>query len=230
MTERGGYGQFCPVSMAAEVVCTRWTALILREFLCGSTRFNDLRRGVPRMSPALLSKRLRELEEAGVIATVDLATGGSEYRLTPMGRDLEPLIGGLGAWGHRWIESRLSLKNLDPSLLMWDMRRNHRPEPLPDRRCTIQFLYPELVEGDRARWLVVEKGEVDLCKIDPGYDVDITVTGSLRSMTSVWMGITSLREEQTAGRLAIDGDRAIARTIDHWLGLSHFAPAVRKVA
>ncbi len=229
MNERAGYGQFCPVSMAAELVCTRWTALILREFLLGSTRFNDLRRGVPRMSPTLLSKRLKELEEAGVIASVDLGSGGSEYRLTPMGRDLQPLITGLGEWGHRWIESRLSLKNLDPSLLMWDMRRNLRPAPLPDRRCTIQFLYPELVEGDRTWWLVIEEGAVDLCKIDPGFDVDLTITGSLRSMTSVWMGITSLGEERSAGRLTIDGDKAIARTINGWLGLSHFAALPRQV-
>jgi DNA-binding HxlR family transcriptional regulator len=230
MSERGGYGQFCPVSMAAEVICTRWTTLILREFLCGSTRFNDLRRGVPKMSPALLSKRLKELEEAGVITTVRTDAGGSEYRLTAMGRELEPLIIGLGEWGHRWIESTLSLRNLDPSLLMWDMRRNLRPDPLPARRCTIQFLYPELAEGDRAWWLVVEDNTVDLCKFDPGFDVDLLISGSLRSMTSVWMGITSLGEERSAGRLSIDGDRTIARTIDNWLGLSHFAPLPRSVA
>lgn len=230
MTERGSYGQFCPVSMAAEIVCTRWTALVLREFLCGSTRFNDIRRGVPKMSPALLSKRLRELEDGGVIVSVETASGGSEYRLTPMGRELEPLIMGLGQWGQRWIESRLSLRNLDPSLLMWDMRRNIRPEPMPDRRCTIQILYPELGEGDRAWWLVVEAGAVDLCKIDPGYDVDLLITCSLRSMTSVWMGITSLKEETRSGRLTIDGDRAIASTIGTWLGLSAFAPLPRRVS
>jgi len=230
MTERGSYGQFCPISMAAEIVCTRWTALVLREFLCGATRFNDIRRGVPKMSPALLSKRLKELEEGGVITSVETETGGSEYRLTPMGRDLEPLIMGLGEWGQRWIESKLSLRNLDPSLLMWDMRRNIRPEPLPDRRCTIQILYPELGEGDRAWWLVVEEGSVDLCKIDPGYDVDLLITCSLRSMTSVWMGITTLAEEKDAGRLAIDGDRMIARTINRWLGLSGFAALPRHVA
>lgn len=230
MNERGGYGQFCPVSMAAEIVCTRWTALVLREFLCGSTRFNDLRRGVPKMSPALLSKRLKELEQAGIITSVGLTGGGSEYRLTQMGRELEPLIIGLGAWGHRWIESRISLRNLDPSLLMWDMRRHLRPEPLPPRRCTIQFLYPELAEADRAWWLVVEKDDVDLCRIDPGFEVDLMVTGSLRSMTAVWMGMTSLGAERTSGRLAVDGDKRLVRTIDLWLGLSHFAPMARAVA
>lgn len=230
MGERGGYGQFCPVSMAAEVVCTRWTALVLREFLCGSTRFNDIRRGVPKMSPALLSKRLKELEDAGVIESASLGGGSSEYRLTPMGRDLEPLIVGLGNWGHRWIESRLSLRNLDPSLLMWDMRRHLRPDPLPPRRCTIHFLYPELAEGDRAWWLVVEEGSVDLCKIDPGYDIDLTISGSLRSMTAVWMGMATLGSERAAGRLNIEGDRGMARSIDTWLGLSKFAPLTRQVA
>jgi DNA-binding HxlR family transcriptional regulator len=229
MSDRG-YAQFCPLSMAAEIICTRWTPLILREFICGSTRFNDLRRGVPKMSPTLLSKRLKELEAAGVIATVDAPGGGTEYRLTPMGAELEPLILGLGAWGHRWIESRLSLRNLDPSLLMWDMRRHLNPRPLPPRRCTIQFLYPELAEADRAWWLVVEDGSVDLCSTDPGYDIDLVISGSLRSMTAVWMGMVPIGDEVAAGRLRVDGDRALARSVGDWLGLSHFAPEPRRVA
>ena len=143
MDDRGSYGQFCPVAMASEILCTRWTTLVVRELLCGSTRFNDLRRGVPRMSPALLSKRLKELERAGVVRTVPVA-GGHEYRLTEAGEELRPVIVGMGSWGQRWVESQLSLRNLDPSLLMWDMRRNLNPEPLPPRRCTIQFLYPEV--------------------------------------------------------------------------------------
>ena len=230
MNDRGGYGQFCPLSMAAEIVCTRWTALLLREFLCGSTRFNDLRKGVPKMSPALLSKRLKELEAAGVIRVANTAAGGSEYVLTSMGRDLQNVVLGLGEWGHRWIESRLTLRNLDPSLLMWDMRRHLNPIPMPDRRCTIHFLYPELAEPDQRWWLVVEKGAVDLCSIDPGYDVDLLISGSLRSMTAVWMGMVPLTEEVSAGRLHLDGDRRLARTVGDWLGLSHFAGMPRKVA
>src|SRR5690349_9305511 len=129
---RGGYGQFCPVAMAAEVVCTRWTPLLIRELIAGSTRFNDLRRGVPRMSPALLSKRLRELEEAGIIERCQGRDSAAlEYRLTPAGRELRSLVEGLGFWGQRWVETELSLKNLDPSLLMWDMRRNLDLTPLP---------------------------------------------------------------------------------------------------
>jgi len=114
MQEVDGYGQFCPVAMAAEVICARWTPLILRELLCGSTRFNDLRRGVPRMSPALLVKRLRDLEEAGIVRRVASRTepGILEYELTPAGRDLKPVIEAIGIWGQRWVESELSLQHL----------------------------------------------------------------------------------------------------------------------
>jgi DNA-binding HxlR family transcriptional regulator len=145
MENGGSYGQFCPVAMAAELVCTRWTPLVLRELLAGSTRFNDLRKGVPRMSPALLSKRLKELEEAGIVERRrDAAGGGHDYHLTQAGRDLQPVVETLGVWGQRWLETRVSLRNLNPSLLMWDMRRNLDPTPMPARRSTIQFLYPEL--------------------------------------------------------------------------------------
>ncbi|WP_291602951.1 helix-turn-helix domain-containing protein [Bradyrhizobium sp.] len=229
--ETGTYGQFCPVSLAAEIVCNRWTALVLRELLCGSTRFNDLRRGVPRMSPSLLSKRLKELEEAGIVsATPSAQAGVMEYRLTPAGEDLRGVIENLGFWGQRWIESSLSLKNLDPSLLMWDMRRNLKPNPLPPRRCTIKFIYPELAPDRRSWWLVVDGVKVDLCLIDPGYEVDLYVRGSLRSMTAVWMGISNLNSELDAGHIEVDGDKAIARSMQAWLGLSTFAKGERRVS
>lgn len=230
MEERGGYGQFCPVSMASEILCTRWTTLIIREMLCGTTRFNDLRRGVPRMSPALLSKRLKDLERAGIISAVPGASGTLEYRLTPAGEDLRPIIMAMGFWGQRWVESQLSLKNLDPSLLMWDMRRNLNPQPLPPGRCTIQFQYPELPESRRNWWLVIEDGTVDLCGFDPGYEVNLLVKGSLRSMTAVWMGLTTVRKEVDARNLDLEGDPAIVRSMEQWLGLSVFAKEPRRVA
>src|SRR5882724_51651 len=115
MEQSGGYGQFCPVAMAAEIVCTRWTPLILRELFAGSTRFNDLRKGVPRMSPTLLSKRLKELESAGVIDRIRGEDGAWRYQLTPAGHELKDVVFGLGNWGQRWVEARTSLKNLDPS-------------------------------------------------------------------------------------------------------------------
>jgi len=228
MEERGGYGQFCPVAMAAEILCSRWTMLVLRELLCGTSRFNELRRGVPRMSPALLSKRLKELERAGIIRAVPNAKGVVEYRLSEAGEELRPVVLGMGQWGQRWVESQLSLKNLDPSLLMWDMRRNLNPKPLPPQRCTIQFQYPELPESRRNWWLVVDGGAVDLCAFDPGFEVDLMIVGSLRSMTAVWMGISRIRQEVEAGRLELLGDRRLIGTVQEWLGLSVFAGEPRR--
>jgi DNA-binding HxlR family transcriptional regulator len=217
--------------MAAEIICSRWTPLVLRELLSGTTRFNDLRRGVPRMSPTLLSKRLKDLEEAGVIATRPTGPAGTlEYRLTAAGEDLREVIMSLGFWGQRWIESSLSLKNLDPSLLMWDMRRNLTPHVLPGRRYTVQFIYPELSAGRKLWWLVIEGKTVDLCVVDPGFEVDLYVQSSLRSMTAVWMGHSTLRAEIEAGRITLTGDKAVARSMHEWLGLSPFAKEKTRLA
>jgi DNA-binding HxlR family transcriptional regulator len=223
--ETQSYGQFCPVAMAAEILCNRWTMVVVRELVVGSTRFNELRKGVPRMSPALLSKRLKELEEAGVIEHVPSAEPGIyEYRLTEAGRDLRAVVEAVGIWGQRWVQSEPSLRNLDPSLLMWDMRRNLDPTPMPDRRCVIQFLYPELPVAKRHWWLIVEPGEkVDLCSVDPGQDVDLYVVTDLRTMTAIWMGLASLPDEVRAGRVQVIGDARLARSMGTCLGLSPFA-------
>ena len=228
----GSYNQFCPVAMAAEILCTRWTIVLLRELIAGSTRFNDLRRGVPRMSPALLSKRLQELEAAGIVRRVASRTepGILEYQLTRAGHDLRPVIEAIGLWGQRWVEARLSLANLDASLLMWDMRRNLDPTPMPDRRCVIRFAYPEQTDARRTWWLVVEpKAEVDLCSVDPGFDVDLYVTTDLRTMTAIWMGLTTVRRETTAGKLMLEGSSRLVAQMQAWLGLSPFASEAKLV-
>ncbi len=224
MVNSASYGQFCPVSMAAEVFCARWTALVLRELLAGTTRFNDLRRGLPRISPSLLSKRLKELETAGVIRTASSQKGVTQYLLTEAGEDLRPLVMGLGLWGQHWVETNLSLKNLDPSLLMWDMRRSLNPRPLPKRQCCIQFSYGDAPTKQQDWWLLVSAtGEVDLCNADPGHDIDLLVTGSLRAMTMVWMGISTIKAETANGTLDVSGEPGIAAAMQDWLGLSHFA-------
>ena len=231
-TDPGSYGQFCPVAMAAEIICSRWTPLVVRELLCGTTRFNDLRRGVPRMSPSLLSKRLKELENAGVVVSLPTGQAGVvEYKLTDAGEELRPVIMSLGIWGQRWVESSLSLKNLDPSLLMWDMRRHLNPQPLPERRCTIQFQYSDLPESRRNWWLVIDDGKVDLCGFDPGYELDLLVRGPLRVMTAIWMGLTIVRREVDAGALELDGDPKVASAMQQWLGLSPFGrPSAKEQA
>jgi DNA-binding HxlR family transcriptional regulator len=227
-TEPAGYGQFCAVAIAAEIVCSKWTPLLLRELLSGSTRFSDLRRGLPRMSPTLLSRRLKELEKTGVVSA--RAAGrprAVEYKLTAAGEELRDVIMSLGTWGQRWIDSSITLKNLDPSLLMWDMRRNITPISMPRDKCTVQFVYPELRAGHDSWWLTIDGRDVDLCRVDPGYDVDLYVESTLRSMTAVWMGHATLKAEIEAGNITLTGDRAIARSIHDWLGLNVFAREAR---
>jgi DNA-binding HxlR family transcriptional regulator len=227
---QGSYKQFCPVAMASEILCTRWTIVLIRELIAGSTRFNDLRRGVPRMSPALLSQRLKELESDGIIERTPTESGLFEYRLTAAGRELKPLIEAFGIWGQRWVDAELSLQHLDVSLLMWDMRRNLDPTPMPKRRCVIQVLYPELPPAQRSWWLLVEPDiGVDLCSVDPGFDVDLYVATDLRTMTAIWMGYENVRKALSAGRMMLTGDRKLAADMQAWLGLSPFAKE-RKLA
>jgi len=219
-----GYKQFCPLAMAAEVLCTRWTLVLMRELIAGSTRFSDLRRGVPKMSPTLLSQRLKELEEAGIVERKPLSSqkGSFEYCLTPAGRDVRAVVEAMGTWGQKWVESSLSLKNLDPSLLMWDMRRNLNPAPLPKIRTVVQFLYSDLPPSKRDWWLVIDPdGSVDLCWSDPGFEIDLYVSTDLRTMTAIWMGLTTVERESE--RIDLAGSQVLASSMQTWLGLSPFA-------
>jgi DNA-binding HxlR family transcriptional regulator len=229
----GSYNQFCPVAMAAEILCTRWTIIVLRELVAGSTRFNELRRGVPRMSPALLSKRLKDLEAAGIVARSQLSGDPDvyEYTLTAAGKDLGHVIEAVGAWGHRWVKTESSLINLDPNLLMWDIRRNINTKPMPPRRSTIQVILSDLQEAKRNWWLIVEPGkEVDLCLIDPGFDVDLYLVTDLRTMTEIWMGYTAIAQAKQDDRLVITGSRQLEADLQSWLGLSPFAKFEKLVA
>ncbi len=225
---RSGYSQFCPVSMATEVLCSRWTPLVVREFLCGSTRFNDLRRGLPRMSPTLLSKRLDELEEAGVIISVKGTSGSWEYSLTEAGKELRPIIMGIGAWGQRWVESELSLNNLDPELLIWDMHRGLNIDPLPSRRTCLQFMFNNLPEDRQNYWLVVDpQSGIEACYKDPGYEIDLFAECSLRTMTAIWMGLDTVKKAEVDGRMVLTGEREVVSCMQEWLGLSPFSTVER---
>ena len=227
---QGSYRQFCPVAMAAEILCTRWTVLVLRELLAGSKRFNDLRRGVPRMSPALLSRRLKELEAVGIIARIASADepGATEYQVTPAGHELAPIVEAFGVWGTRWIDSKVSLQHLDVMLLMWDMRRGLDPTPMPPRRSVIAFIISDVPPAQRNHWIIVDPEEgVDLCWLDPGYDVDLYVSVDLRSMTAIWMGLDTVQAAVASKRMVLTGSKELARNMQAWLGLSPFAKAQR---
>ena len=228
-----GHQQFCPIAMASDILCTRWTMMLVRELLLGTTRFNDLRRGLPRMSPALLSKRLKELEAGGILTRARPASGPDlyEYVLTDAGRALKPVVEAIGDWGHRWVTTEATLANLDVNLLMWNMRRNINPDPLPARRSTIQIIYRDLPAGKRNWWLLVEPGKLtDLCSVDPGYDVDLYITTDLKTMTEVWMGYSSIACAKADERLMVVGDRELENTVDVWLGSSRFAKMEKRVA
>jgi DNA-binding HxlR family transcriptional regulator len=220
-----GYGQFCPIAKAAEIFAERWTPLVLRELVVGSTHFNALRRGVPLMSSSLLSQRLKRLEREGVVERRPARSGhGYEYHLTAAGHELEPLIMMMGEWGARWVRSRLSADDLDVGLLMWDMHRRVRPEQFPARRVVVAFEYHDVVKSKRHWWLVSDGSEVELCLADPGYEVDLFVRTDVRTMTAVWIGSVTLGAAMGSDRLEVHGPRDLRRKFGSWLGLSPFAP------
>jgi DNA-binding HxlR family transcriptional regulator len=217
-----GYGQYCPLAKGAEVFAERWTPLILRELLRGSTSFNDLHRGVPRMSRSLLSSRLRKLETCGVLAR-RVSDGGGHYELTRAGAELGPVVTQLGSWAQRWFRSAFNAEELDAGVLMWDMRCTVDAAALPKVRTVVQFVFTELPLKHRSWWLVNEGGEVDLCPIDPGDVAALEIRTTLQIMTRIWMGDLSIAAAQRAGELVIAGPAELKRCVRDWLRLSPYA-------
>lgn len=220
-----GYGQFCPVAKAMEVLDERWTLLVVRELLLGSRHFNDLRRGVPKMSPALLSRRLKSLARAGVVERAEI-DGRTTYSLTECGRELADVVHALGAWGVRWIGD-LGDEDLDPHLLMWDMRRTIAVEAWPRTRTTVAFHLDGVPAKASRWWLVVSDGNVDICDVDPGYDVTGTVQTSLRTLTRIWRGDESWSHALLDGSVALSGPAEVRRAIPKWIGQATSAAVPR---
>ncbi|MDX1889011.1 helix-turn-helix domain-containing protein [Mycolicibacterium sp. 050158] len=211
-----GYGQFCPVSKAMELLDERWTMLVVRELLLGSRHFNDIRRGVPKMSPALLSKRLKSLARAGVVARTEV-DGRASYSLTPCGEELGEVVDALGRWGLRWI-GELGEADLDPHLLMWDIRRNVPVREWPPSRTTVA-IHLDGVSAKASRWwLVVSEGTPDVCDFDPGYEVSGTVETSLRTLTRIWRGDVDWTRALLDGSVAVSGPTEVRRAIPTWIG------------
>jgi DNA-binding HxlR family transcriptional regulator len=218
------YGQFCPVAQALELVGERWTLLIIRELLCGNYRFSELMHGVPLISRSLLSQRLKALEEAGLVERKLREDGGNfEYRLTQAGQELQPVVFGLGNWGRRWVRRKLSAEELDPVLLMWDLRRRLDLEQLPEARTIVMFWFRDLAAKRSRYWLRVERPELELCLTNPGFEVALTVETTLRTMVDVWMGQREVQEALSSGAIELSGPARLARGFPKWLLLSHFA-------
>lgn len=224
------YGQFCPVAKATEVVGEKWTLLILRELLMGTCRFSDFQRALSRISPTLLTKRLKHLEERGIIMRKKVSRHkGYEYRLTAAGKELGPLIETLAIWGMRWARGQMTDDELDVEFLMWDIQRRIQTEHLPAGETVICFTFDEL-EQFKTWWLVIYDDKVDLCTEDPGKEVDLYITTTVRTMVEAWEGDIELQEAINDELIKTHGVRAIARSISDWLGLcafKHIRPATR---
>ena len=219
-----GYGQFCPVSMGAEIFAARWTPLVLRELMMGSTRFGELQKGVPRMSRSLLAQRLRELEDAGLIESRPQANGrGAEYHLTDAGKALYPVVFALGKWAHRWLQKDIPERNLDPALLLWDIRRNVDVAALPAQpRTQVQFELLGVPAPQRLSWLLVEAAETELCYKWPGFANDLEVQAHVADLTNVWLGHVRLPKAIADGRIRLAGSRAQRDAFRKWFTLSTF--------
>lgn len=221
------YSQFCTVARGAEALCERWTPLVVRELLCGSRRFNDLHRGVPRMSTSLLAQRLRHLEEIGVVRRSAVGKVW-EYALTDAGEELRPIILALGHWGARWIGSRLRDDELDAGLLMWDIRRFVRLDECPPHAVVVQFRFRDARSGEKTWWLVIESGVADLCRDDPGRELTLVVDSTVRALTEVWTGDRSPQEVLRSRDLHVHGAHHEAQNLWRWLGTSAFADTRRR--
>ncbi len=214
------YGQFCPIAKASEIFATRWTPLIVRELMTGVHSFNDIHRGVPLISRAVLIARLRELEGHGVIERRRRGDGaGHEYWLTPAGEGLRVVMHALGQWGMTYTHDRIKRSDLDPALLIWGLRKRVDLGTLPDRRVVLRFEFsgvPASRTKFRIMWLVLGRSGVDVCMKDPGFAVDLTLRGNIRDYVEVYLGHTKWRD--VAGTaLQFDGDPQIARAFPVWL-------------
>jgi DNA-binding HxlR family transcriptional regulator/putative sterol carrier protein len=219
MPEASGYGQYCPISRALDVLGERWSLLLLRDMLLGSTRFNELARGMPGLSRSLLTKRLRQLERAGIVERLH-----GEYLLTDAGRELEPIVFGLGEWGARWTFGDPEPDERDPELLVWWMHTRLDTTDLPGDR---QVLHLHFRDDPRRYWIVVESGTPSVCFTDPGFAVDVTIVSDVASLHQVWLGRLPMRQAMREGRVEFEGPTAFTRRMPKVFQLSPISPAVR---
>lgn len=217
-----GAGQYCPISRALDVVGEQWSLLILRDMMTGTTRFNDLARGLPGLSRTLLSKRLRHLERYGVIER-----SGTRYVLTSSGAALEPVVFGLADWGARWMFGDPRPEELDAQLLVWWMHTRVDTTVLEGDRHVLHLRFDD---DTRRFWILVEHGRPSVCMADPGFPVDLTITSDVASLYAVWLGRLPLRAALRSGRVHVEGATSVTRRLDEVLQLSPVASIVAAAA
>lgn len=223
-----GYGQYCPLALAAELLCERWTLLVVSRLLDGCTQFNQIHRGVPRISPSLLSKRLEQLVDAGLAERLAAtATQPARYGVTPAGKALEPIIDQLAVWGQSWARD-MTRDDLDPAFLVWSMHLRMDASRMPDGRTVIEFEFTGAPRDLRRFWLVNNDGVVEMCLKPPGFEVDLKVMSDLRVFVEAWRGIRDMKAEIRRGRICLLGPPRLARLFPNWLMLSALAIHPRK--
>jgi DNA-binding HxlR family transcriptional regulator len=217
------YGQFCPIAKATEILGEKWTILIVRELIMGGRRFNELQRGLSLISPTLLSKRLDSLAQHGLVLKKKIpGQKGYEYFPTESCQELLPIIRSLGEWGMRWARSNLSEADYDVELLMLYLKRSIVPQKLIGNETVIRFKFTDIDEFPDW-WLVVKDNELDLCVKDPGREVDVYFTSSVRTLADIWMGQNTYRKAIGEGALTVVGNKALTRNISSWMANSIFA-------
>jgi len=221
------YGQYCPIARAAEILGDRWTLLIVRDLLNGARHFNELERGLPGISKALLANRLRHLQDVGVLEKWRNENGRktTEYHLTPAGEELQTVVQALQTWGARWAFGEPDPKELDPLLLLWWMRGRVRQDVLPDERIVVEFNFYGAV--DSSYWLVLTRTDVSLCLQYPGYEVDVVVTADLSTFFQVWLGWMSYSDALRTKRIEVEALPALARDFPKWFAWSPAFETVR---
>ncbi len=220
------YGQFCSISRALDLLGERWTLLLVRELLSGSTRFRDLQRGIPRISRTMLSARLRELLDAGVIARQEAGVEEG-YRLTAAGLELAGAVRELGTWGQRWLPRDLPREDLDADLLVWDMRRRVNLDALPAEPVLARLEFSDARGRPGTRYLLLRRSEISLCSANPGFPEGLRVRAPLRTLVGWWRGDFSLADARHAG-MVIEGRREWVRSFPKWFqlyALAGVAPA-----
>ncbi|MGH8495432.1 MAG: winged helix-turn-helix transcriptional regulator [Gammaproteobacteria bacterium] len=221
------YGQYCPLALAAEVLCERWTLLVISRIVDGNRRFNEIHRGLPRMSATLLSQRLSQLERSGIVRRRPLANGsGHEYVPTPAGEALETIITDIAVWGQQWARD-MTNDDLDPGFLLWSMHLRLNTAAMPSGRTVIEFEFTGAPKDCRRFWLVNTDGVVDMCLKRPGFEIDVCVRSDLRRFIEAWRGFRDLRTEIRADRILVQGPPRLVRRFPDWLDLSMFAPYSR---
>jgi DNA-binding HxlR family transcriptional regulator len=217
------YGQFCPIAKATEILGEKWTILIVRELLMGSTRFSELQRGLSLISPTLLSKRLEALMQHGLVMKKKIFNQkGYEYFPTRSCTELLPIIKSLGEWGMRWAQSNITEDDYDVQLLMLYLQRSINPAYLPGNETTIRFHFTDIKKFSDW-WILAQNEIVDLCVNDPGKEIDVYITTTVKAMADVWMGKRSYRKAIADRDMQLVGPKALINDVGAWMGSSIFA-------